>query len=299
MRDSIRLPWYWLTNALRGMHAGLLIQLAATTSIALCLLLVGLAVLALVNLEQVTSQWGRGIQVIVYLKAEAPGPRVKALHRLLRERPEVTSVERISSTKALNRLRRSLGSHKEVLNNVERGFLPASLEISLRGDQPARVSSLVALLSASSLVDEVDYMGDWARRLNSLVTLVNALALALALIVALACLYIVGSTIRLGVHARREEIEILQLVGATHRFIRAPFMIEGALQGLLGACMALGLLYGLFQLGAPQVDSLLTSALAGIDVVFLPPRMLLIGLGAGGLLGLIGSRLALQRYVGV
>ena len=292
-------PIYWMKNALRGIRAGLLIQLASTTSIALCLLLVGLAMMGLYNLDRITRLWGRGTQVIIYLKPDAPRGRVHSLYSLLKGRPEVDSVRWISSDKALARLRSTLGTHASVLADVERGFLPASLEISLQQDQPGRVRALVALLSASSLVDEVDYMGDWARRLSSLVNLINVLALALAIIVAFACLYIVGSTIRLGVHARQEEIEILKLVGATDRFIRAPFMIEGALQGLLGAGMACGLLYLLFRLGAPRVEQLLASAFSRMELSFLPTDQVLIGLAAGGVLGLLGSSLALRRYMDV
>ena len=288
-----------MKNALRGIRAGLLIQLASTSSIALCLLLVGLAMMGLYNLDRITRLWGRGTQVIIYLKPEAPQARIKSLYGLLQGRPEVDSVRWISSEKALARLRKTLGTHADVLADVERGFLPASLEISLRQDQPGRVRALVALLSASSLVDEVDYMGDWARRLSSLVDLINALALALSVIVAIACLYIVGSTIRLGVHARQEEIEILKLVGATDRFIRAPFMIEGALQGLVGAGMACGLLYLLFRLGAPRVEQLLASAFSRLEVGFLPPEQILIGIAVGGFLGLVGSSLALRRYMEV
>ena len=299
MWTIIRGPIYWIKNALRGIRAGLLIQLASTTSIALCLLLVGLAMMGLHNLDRITRLWGRGTQVIIYLKPDAPRARVKSLHDLMKSRPEVDSVRWISSDKALSRLRKTLGSHADVLSGVERGFLPASLEISLRRDQPGRVRALVALLSASSLVDEVDYMGDWARRLSSLVNLINVLALALAIIVAIACLYIVGSTIRLGVHARQEEIEILKLVGATDRFIRAPFMIEGALQGVIGAGMACGLLYLLFHLGAPQVEQLLASAFSRLEVGFLPTDQVLMGIAAGGLLGLVGSSLALRRYMDV
>ena len=297
MSLNLRGPIYWLKNALRGIRAGLLIQLASTTSIALCLLLVGIAVMGMLNLDRITRFWGRGTQIIVYLKSDAPPARVQALHGLLRSRPEVNAVKLISSQKALARLRNSLGTHGSVLADVEQGFLPASLEVTLRQDQPGRVRALVALLSASSLVDEVDYMGDWARRLNSLVQLVNALALGLSVIVGFACLYIVSSTIRLGVHARREEIEILKLVGATDRFIRAPFMIEGALQGLVGAAMACGLLYLLFRLGAPGAEQLLTSAFSHMELGFLTPEMVAMGIGAGGVLGLLGSSLALGRYM--
>jgi len=145
----------------------------------------------------------------------------------------------------------------------------------------------------------VDYMGDWARRLSSLVTLLNLLALGLTLAVCLACLYIVSSTIRLGVYARREEIAILKLVGATDRFIRAPFMIEGTLQGAAGALLACALLYVLYASGAPRVEQLLTAAFSHVELVFVPARHMALGVLLTGALGLLGSRLALGRYLEV
>ncbi len=291
--------YYWLSNALRGMRSGLLIQLASTTSIALSLLLVGLAGLGLINLHRLTKNWGDGVQVIAYIKSTAATQRVEALGRMLEQRAEVQAVRWVSPQEAHRRLGRSLGTHKNVLASIEEDFLPGSLEIRLSKDQPQRVRTLMALLSASSLVEEVDYMGDWARRLSSLVTLLHLLALGLSLTVAMACLYIVSSTIRLGVYARREEIAILKLVGATDRFIRAPFMIEGTLQGIIGSLFACALLYILFSSGAPRLESLLTAAFSHVQLTFLPLKMVLTGILAAGGIGLLGSRLALGRYLEV
>ena len=123
--------------------------------------------------------------------------------------------------------------------------------------------------------------------------------LLLALIVAGACLYIVGTTIRLGVFARREEIEILKLVGATDRFVRGPFLLEGALQGFLGAALALALLFTAHRIAAPRVEAALSVALSHLRIEFLPIAQLSLGLAAGALLGLLGSRIALGRYLDV
>lgn len=289
--------YYGLANAARGMRSGLLIQLAATTSIGLSLLLVGLAGLGLINLHRLTSSWGDGVQIVAYVKTGAAAHRVESLERMLRGRAEVKAVQYVSPREAHQRLSRSLGSSKTALAGVEADFLPASLEIRLSKDQPQRARTLIAMLSASSLVDEVDYMGDWVRRLGSLVTLLHLLALGLTLTVALACLYIISSTIRLGVYARREEIAVLRLVGATDRFIRAPFMIEGTVQGVLGALLATALLFALFSAGAPRLESLLTAAFSHVQLAFLPARLLLAGVLAAGALGLLGSRLALGRYL--
>ena len=289
---------YWLLNTARGIRARLGIQLASAVTIALSLLLLGLALVGRDNVERVTARWGRGVQVVVYLAPGASEEAVAGLQQTLRDRTEVSKVVWVSPRWARKRLADSLGSRGSVVEGVEPDFFPASLEVSLRQDRPRGVKALLSLLRSSPLVDEVDAMGRWARRLNALVALLNLLAAAVALVVGLACLYIVYSTIKLGVHDRREEIGIQRLVGATDVFVRAPFMIEGALQGGLGAGLAWALLYGLFVLGRSHLSQLLSSSFGAFELTFVPLSTVLWGVGFGALLGLVGSRLALGRYTG-
>jgi cell division transport system permease protein len=114
-----------------------------------------------------------------------------------------------------------------------------------------------------------------------------------------AFLYIVGSTIRLGVHARRDEIEIQKLVGATDGFVKAPFLVEGALQGALGTLLAGGLLYALYRLAEPRVTSVLSGLLASAPLAFFSAGAILAAIAGGAFVGLCGSALALGRYVKV
>lgn len=286
----------WFLQAARGIRSGWLIQLAATGAIAVGLLLVSLAFLGTSNVERLTQFWGRGFQAVAYLKHDTSASQAAALARLLEKRPEVLAVRQVSSTEALRRLQESLGQRKELLEGVEAQFLPASLEISLSDQHPEQTRSLLSMLAASKLVEEVDHMGDWSRRLNSLVHLLRWSGLGIALVVALACLYIIGSTIRLGVHARREEIDILKLVGATEAFIKAPFVIEGAIQGLCGALFATGLVYAVFKVVAPRIEALLTAAISHVSLSFLPAGQVALVLAGGAALGILGSAMALRRY---
>jgi cell division transport system permease protein len=261
------------------------------------LLLVGLVTLGMLNLDRMTRDWGEGIQLTIYLQRGAPADKVAELRRVLAKHPVVASTRQISSDQAYRRLKESLASRSSLLEGVERDFLPASLELGLRQARTEEIRPLLALLKTSPIVDEVDHVGRWVKRLGALASMLRLAGLAIAVIVCLACLYIVGSTIRLGVFARRDEIEILKLVGATNRFVRAPFLIEGALQGLIGAVAACALLYLLFQIAAPRVEELMATALSRVALGFLTPIQILCGIGAGALLGLLGSRLAVGRYV--
>ena len=290
---------YWVIHALRGVRAGLAIHLVSTGAIALSFLLLGLAVLCAINVDRLTRHWGRGIHIMVYPKADVSPARIQALANMLRGRAEVLSVRQISSAEAYNHLLGSLGGRKGLLSGIESDFLPSSLEISLNQNTPDQVQPLLALLNSSPLIEEVDDMGTWVERLNSLVTSLRAIGLAIALIVGFACLYIIGSTIRLGVFTRREEVEIQKLVGATDRFVKAPFMIEGAFQGFAGSLLAAGLLYLLFRGAAPHIEDVMASALSHVRLGFLSLEYLGLGVAGGTLLGVLGSRIALGRHMNV
>lgn len=287
---------YWLRQSLQGMRRSWTIQLAAVGSVAVGLFLVGLLALGAVNLHRLTHVQG-ALHITAYLHPDAPRKRTEKLRKALAHHPLVAEVRRVSPEEAHRRLHETLGSRHGLLSGVEPGFLPASLELSLREGTADQVRPLLGLLGASPVVEEVDYLGPWIKRLTAFVSLVQGIGIIVAIVLCLACLYIVGTTIRLGVFSRKEEISILRLVGATDRYIRAPFMLEGAFQGLTGALLASGLLYLLFHLGSPVLEELIADALSQTRLGFLTTGQLLLGIAAGTLLGLAGSRAALARHV--
>ena len=288
---------YWTTQALRGIRSCWTIQLASVGSIAIGLLLVGLVALSAINLGHLANSAQAGLHVTAYLRSDADPARVAALSRALKGDARVASVRHVTRDEAFRRLKNSLGHRPGLLDGVEPAFLPASLELTLRRTDADRVRPLLALMSASSVVEEVDYLGDWVNRLTAAVALSRGLGIALAVIICMVCLYVVVSTIRLGVFARRDEIDVLRLVGATDRYVRAPFLLEGGLQGAAGALIAMGLLYLLFRLTAPALEGLARQVLSGTQISFLSPTQLLVGLGGGIVLGLLGSRMAVARQM--
>jgi cell division transport system permease protein len=296
----MRRALYFFGQATRGMRRTPLIQLACTGALAVSLLLVGLAGLGAFNVSRLAQHWGQGKQLVVYLEPETKKSRVDALYMLLARRQEVAHVRRITPKAAYGRLKESLGEKSELLSGVTASFLPTSLEVRLASGHTLRsVKPLIALLQAAPNVAEVEHLGRWAEQLGSLVDIVRHGALIIALIVALACLYIVATTIRLGVFARREEIHIQQLVGATGGFIRTPFLIEGALQGALAAGIAVFGLHLLYQWAAPPLQNALGVVLNQQQLAFLPLHYIGYGFVVAALLGVIGSGMALGRHLSV
>jgi cell division transport system permease protein len=278
-----------------------LIQLVAVGTIALSLLLVGVVELAALNVKKLSRNWGADVQMTVYLEDGVTPARAQKITAALARLPGVVAVRTVDAHEAWQRLQRSLGARADLLDGVEEGFLPTSIEVALKPGvaEVLRAHPAFDKLRHTAGVEDVELMGDWTARLRDVERLLSTAGWAVAALVFCACLYIVGSTIRLGVFARRDEIEIWKLVGATNGFVKAPFLVEGGLQGALGTGAAVLLLYGLFRLAAPRVEAVLGGWLASGPLGFFTPTQLGVAVVGGTLLGLCGSALALGRYVKV
>jgi cell division transport system permease protein len=293
--------WRACARGLDGVRRSPLIQLTAVGTIALSLLLVGAVGLMVFNVGRLGRSWGRGVQLTVYLDDGVAPARVRQIAAALGKLPGVERVRAVDPHEAYGRLRRGLGARADLLDGVEEGFLPASIEAELKPGvaEVMRAHPAFERLRHTAGVEDVELMGDWGPRLVAVENLLRGALVAVALLVVCACLYIVGSTIRLGVFARRDEIEIQKLVGATDGFVKAPFLVEGALQGALGAALAAGLLYALYRVAQPRVETVLEGILAAAPLGFFSIGVVLAAVAAGALVGLFGSALALGRYVKV
>jgi cell division transport system permease protein len=290
-----------LDRVLAGARDKPLIQLVAVGTIALSLLLVGVVELAALNVKKLSAGWGGGVQMTVYLEDGVTPARAQKVAAALGMLPGVIAVRTVDAHEAFTRLRRSLGARADLLDGVEEGFLPASIEVSLKPGvaEVLRAHPAFEKLRHTAGVEDVELMGSWAARLRDVEHLLSMAGWAVAALVLCACLYIVGSTIRLGVFARRDEIEIWKLVGATNGFVRAPFLVEGGLQGALGTGLAAALLYGFYRVASPRIEAVLGGWLASGPLGFFTPAQLALAVAFGALVGLCGSALALGRYVNV
>lgn len=288
-------------RVLAGMRDKPLIQLVAVGTIALSLLLVGVVELTALNVRQLSRGWGGDVQMTVYLEDGVTAARAQKVAAALGKLPGVVGVRTVDAHEAWTRLRRSLGARADLLDGVEEGFLPSSIEVTLKPGvaEVLRAHPAFERLRHTAGVEDVELMGSWASRLRDIEHLLSVAGWAVAALVLCACLYIVGSTIRLGVFARRDEIEIWKLVGATDGFVKAPFLVEGGLQGALGTGLAVALLYAFYRLASPRVEAVLGGWLASGPLGFFSPMQLGIAIACGALLGLCGSALALGRYVKV
>jgi cell division transport system permease protein len=284
-----------------AVRAAPLLPLVATLALGFGMTLFGGVYIAARNVGEMLRTWGEGLQLTVYLEPGSAPARGAQVGEALRRVPGIEHVRFVTSAEAMQRLREGMGARSPLLDGVEEDLLPPSLEVTFeRGKDDAKTVSAVAeRVARMPGVGEVETMGDWVKRVQAAADLLRGGALLALILVGTACLYLVGATIRLAVFARREEIEILKLCGATHRYVRAPFWIEGALEGLIGGCLGAGALYLLYRTAAPRLEALLGGVLGGVHLHFVSLAHLAAGIGGLALIGLLGSHLAVRRHLHV
>ena len=314
--DPIRVPlWsglnsfaYAVSRGLRGMGQSPLVQLLAVGTMAVCMLLLGTTTLILQNAQRVAHDLGVDTPVTVYMQTGADAMAIAQLRNRIAELPEVAAVEHVTPEAALARLEDGLGhgdsiaavgeaERADLLAGIDASNLPDSLEIALvPGVDPGFADALATRIGGMSGVDEVSALGPWVQEVERMLQTLRWLAFGVAALVSLACLAIVWNTIRLGVFARRAEIDILRLVGGTSRFVRGPFVVEGVVQGVLGTALAIAGLWLGFELIRPFLERGMALMFAAGSLRFFSLIELGVALGFGAVLGLIGSRAAVARH---
>jgi len=268
-------------------------------TIALSFLVLGLFLVIFLNTKGLLEEWGSRIRVTAYLGGRVDLDQARRLREQVRGLEEVQEVKYRSKEEALRILEERMPERKEWLRGLPRNPLPASLEVRLKGEyqNSEGVQNLVKKMRGMPGIEDLQYGSDWLEKFSAFMALLKILGLSLGGLLLLATILVISNTIRLNIFARREEIEIMRSVGATGFFIRAPFYIEGILQGFLGAVLALTMLYVFFQLFLSRVYEPLKSLLGNFPVQFLSwEQMAAMGLG-GVILSLFGTQVSVGRYL--
>jgi len=280
---------YALREALAAFRRAPMLTGLSVAMIALSLLVVGLFGLAAFNIRAVIARLEARVEVIAFLRDNANFAEVTRAKIELEKLPVVRSVTYISREQALEIARRELGELREVFGTLEGNPLPASLEITLEPNQsgPEVATSVAQHAGRFDFVEEVQYGREWLEKIYLLRRVAGAATLILGAAFALVAALIIGAAVRIAIFARRDEISIMRLVGATDGFIRRPFLIEGLFSGLLGAALALLLTWTAYRL--------LSDSLFQLEWV---PDLWAVALFAlGGVLGSLASVAAVRRHL--
>jgi cell division transport system permease protein len=225
---------------------------------ALALFVFGGFLLIQENLQRTIAGWGSGLQVFAYLDAGVPAAEVEPLRGRIAAYPEVATVRYVSQQQAWESFRKSFGSRSGVLEGLSAEALPASFEIALKpaSRDPASVAAVARKLRAERGVVQVDYPEEWTEKLTQLLLSLQAAKWVFGGVLLIAALFIAGNAAKLAIAARRDEIEVMQLVGAGPGTVQAPFIIEGLAQGLAGAIVSLLLLWLSLHLASAELTEL-------------------------------------------
>jgi len=289
----LRRSVYFVRRAVEAMARGPRVALVATGTIFVAILITGFFAATLRGAERLVASWAGEVPISVYLEPSADLERARAAAQ---QAAAGRAVEAVTADEALRRFRSSLGPQGALLDGVRPDVLPPSGEGRAPGITVDQARTLARRLETIPGAREVDYGSAWLEPLDRFVKRLRWAGVALFLVLAAGSAVLVANTLRLGVFARRDEIEIMRLVGATDAFVEATFLIEGLLQGALGGIVASVILFASATLALPRLGRVLGPAVAPVasrDV--LPPTLLLALVGAGAALGLLASALAVGR----
>ena len=288
-----------LRRALQDIRSNRTLSLVTTSTFALSILIVSAAMLFFINMGDIIDGWRQGIRVMAYLQDGLTPTDHQHLKVRIENLYGVQQAAFISKDDALQRLRLQMGRQASIVENLDQNPLPDAYEIKMIAASQSweKVEQLAAALENLEGVDEVEYGQRWIKRIINIFHLFQLTGYVVGALFFSAAIFIVGNTIRLVLYSRREEVEIMRLVGATERFILAPFYFQSLIQAALGGVIGLVTLFLMYMLIQTRIASDATTAY--FHLRFLSPTIQLLIVGSSMLVGWLGCHLSVKQYVRV
>jgi cell division transport system permease protein len=294
VRQALR---YAFDEAVRSLWRGRQSGLLSTATIALALFVLGAFLLVTANLERLGNEWSRAAEMSVYLQDDISQDDRSKVERLLASSDLVAGKEYVSKADALARFKQTFADLAGAVDGLGENPLPASYEIRLRtgSEGGSSLESFASSLRQAGGVADVRYDRQWLARVMSAIGVVRTIGLLLGGVLTIAAALTVANVVRLALYARRDELAIMHLVGAPQVYVRGPFVMEGILQGGVGALAAVLALGAVFLATRSSYLVPLASAINLTSIQFLPWEisvlLVLGGMAVGCLGGLVAARL--------
>jgi len=274
-------------DALLAVRKAPLLSALSVTTVAFSLFAFSLFGLVALNIRRALDTVAERVEIRAFVAENTRVESVATAANEIARYSEVATTRVVTQEEALERARRELGEFSDVF---EAGVLPASIDIRLKPGfrDPRNVAAVASRVRTIEFIDDVRFGEEWIAQLNRLRNLAGVTGTVLGFAFAIVAVIIIGATIRMAVLARSREIAIMRLVGATDGFIRLPFLLDGLAKGVLGGALALGMTWSAAQLLEHYLH---------FHAAFFDQRMVLAGLGAGALIGLLGSGFAVGRHL--
>jgi cell division transport system permease protein len=279
---------YALREALAGFRRAPLLTGLSASMIALSLLVVGLFGIAAHNIREAVAQMESRVEVVAYLHDDVTNAELRSAIDQIMSFAEVRSVDYISRERALDIARTELREFRTVFAGLESNPLPASLNVTLYAQQRVESVEFVAgRLAILPFVEEVVYGSEWLEKVFLLRRIAGAATFVLGGAFLVVAAIIIGAAVRMAIFARRDEIAIMRLVGATEEFVRRPFLVEGLITGLLGAAVAVAATYSTYRILSERL----------FELAWMPAGWIVAGVAFGAMVGTLASAVAVHRHV--
>lgn len=294
---KIRTFEYFISESLSSLKHNGIMSIASVSTVALSLLILGIFLVMVLNLNHMVSTLETQVQISVYLEDGLTDRDMREIGARITKLNGVTEVMFINKQQAMDKFKERLGEQQGLLTALgETNPLPNSFEVKV--DKPELVKPVAQAVSQFPGVETAKYGQEVIEQLFSLTKMIRILGLALIVFLALAALFIIANTIRITVFARRKEIGIMKYVGATDWFIRLPFMIEGMILGFGGALCAVLILRQTYS----EITEKVYESLAFLPLIPKDPfltQISIVLLVVGTAIGALGSTISLRRFMKV
>lgn len=283
---------YFLAEAMESLWRSRRAAILSVLTIAGGLFVLGFFLALNTNLQRIVQRWTASAELSVYVKDDATKDQLKSVDDLIGKSGMAAHYEFVSKDQAAARFKQDFPDLAATADRLGTNPFPASFEVRLKPDAQEAgnaVDNLAAALGALNGVADVRYDRRWLVRLTAVVRLLRALGLAIVILLAIASAVTVANVVRLAAYAREDEIEIMELVGAPLAYVRGPFVVEGVLQGGVGALFAILLLWLVFAAASMRYGRVVSETIGLGAITFLPFQLCLIIILGGMVLGCVGG----------
>ncbi len=288
---------HFVKKALADIRSNRFLNLITIITISLSILVVSVFLLFFENASRVIESWNQGGRAMIYLNKNFNLDYLPKLKAKINALGEIDEMVYISKTQALDKLKKNMSSQSTFLKTLKENPLPDALEIRMKSyNSFDEVQKFAQSIKAIEIVEDVEYGQGWLGRFLKIFNLFKITGYAMCSLFFLIALFITANTVRLAFYSRRLEVEIMRLVGATETFIKAPFYVEGLLQGFLGGVMGLVILLVTYLMIASGMTQNLASYLY-FDIRFLSIKMILLIIAGSTFLGWFGCYLSLKQIL--
>ncbi len=299
-------PRYFFSETFTSLKRNFFMGFTAITTVAITLFIVGFFAIIVYDVQGIISSIKSDVELAVYLEDNISEELKEYIEQYIISWEETDAVRYISKEQALERFKKQ-NEGSDILKEIEGNPLPASFEITL--NNPEKIDRVALRFydkdgNCIEGVDEVIYGRNYVNTLFSITAIIGTIAFLIIIALLLAAVVLIFNTIRLSIYARRKEIEVMKLVGATNWFVRIPFLFEGFFEGFAGSIVSIILLYFICNFLLIRGERVIvdTMRIKELAIVGSGNFMLYTYIGVvvlGGLVGLLSSAVALRRYVKV